>query len=246
MSENNNHAARLSFKRLLPILILSAGAAAFFALDLGRYLSFSTLQENRVFLLDWVSTYPWISSLIYIGLYILVVTFSLPGGAVMTISGGFLFGAASGGFFAVAGATAGATILFLIAKTSIGDYLKKKAGPGIKKMQAGFTRNALSYLFVLRLVPVFPFFLVNLAPALLGVKLRVYLTATFFGIMPATFIFAMVGSGLGSVFDRGESFSVTSVLTPEVIAGLAGLALLALLPIVYKKIRAGKALNGEP
>ncbi len=245
MSENNNQAVTLSFKRLLPIFILSAVTVAFFALDLGRYLSFSALQENRIFLLDWVSTYPWLSSLTYIGLYILVVAFSLPGGTVMTISGGFLFGTVFGGFFAVAGATVGATILFLIAKTSIGDYLMQKAGPGIKKMQAGFARNALNYLFVLRLIPIFPFFLVNLAPALLGVKLRVYLIATFFGIIPATFIFAMVGSGLGSVFDRGESFSAESVLTPEIIAGLVGLALLALLPIAYKKTKTGKQWEGE-
>lgn len=244
MKTSHPGVARLSLKRLLPVAILITGVVVFFAFDLGRYLSFDTLQEHRRFLLNWVNMHPWLSSLGYVGLYVLIVAFSLPGGAVMTISGGFLFGTVLGSLLAVSGATIGATALFLIAKTSLGDYLLQKAGPSIKKMQAGFSRNALNYLFVLRLIPIFPFFLVNLAPAFLGVSLRVYVTATFFGIMPGALIYAMVGAGLGDVFDRGESFSADSVLTPEIIGGLAGLALLALLPVFYNRIRSGKGMQG--
>jgi len=226
-----------SWQRAVPLLVLVAGLAAFFVLDLGRYLSFSALGEHRVALLEWVGANSLLAPVIYILAYIVVVAFSLPGGAVMTISGGFLFGAVTGGICAVTGATLGATALFLIAKTSLGDYLLAKAGPAIRKMQAGFDENALSYMFVLRLIPLFPFFLVNLAPAFLGVPLRVYLIATFFGIMPGSFVYALVGAGLGSVFDRGETFTLAGVMTPQMIAALAGLGLLALVPVVYKKLK---------
>ncbi len=213
------------------------GLAVFFALGLDRYLSFQALREHRTLLLDWVAAHGLLAPVIYILAYIIVVAFSLPGGAVMTISGGFLFGAAAGGTWAVTGATLGATALFLIAKTSLGDYLLARAGPAIRKMQAGFEENALSYMFVLRLIPLFPFFLVNLAPAFLGVSLRTYLIATFFGIMPGTYVYALVGAGLGSVFDRGVNFSLSGVMTPQMIAALVGLALLALVPVIYKKMR---------
>jgi len=237
MSETS-HKSSFSWQRLLPLLVLLAGLATFFALDLNQYLNFTTLGEHRQVLLDWTSAHIWLAPLMYVAMYIAVVAFSLPGGAVMTISGGFLFGALAGGAYAVVGATLGATAMFLIAKTSLGDFLLAKAGPVVKKMQAGFEANAWSYMFVLRLVPIFPFFLVNLAPAFLGVPLRIYVIATLFGIMPATFVFALVGAGLGSVFDSGESFSIQGVMTPEMIAALSGLALLALLPVAYKKLRA--------
>ena len=225
-------------KRLAPLLVLILGLAAFFAFDLDRYLSFDTLREHRQSLLGWVDGNVVMAPFIYMLIYVAVVAFSLPGGLIMTISGGFLFGAVFGGVYAVIGATIGASLLFLIAKTSIGDYLLEKAGPGMKKIQAGFAENALSYLFVIRLIPIFPFFLVNLAPAFAGISLRVYFIATFFGIMPATFIYALVGAGLGSVFDRGEDFTLGSVMTLEIMGALAGLVLLALLPVAYKKLKA--------
>ena len=233
-------------KRLLPLVLIAMVIVLFMALDLGRFISFDSLREHREMLNGWVSAYPLLAPLAYILLYIVVVAFSLPGGAVMTISGGFLFGAALGGGYAVLGATLGATALFLIAKTSVGDFLMSKAGPGINKLQAGFSDNAMSYMFVLRLVPIFPFFLVNLAPAFLGVPLRIYLIATFFGIMPATFVYALAGSGLGSVFDQGGEFSIGSILTPEMMGALVGLALLSLIPVLYKKFRKNRvATEGE-
>ncbi|MES0370909.1 MAG: TVP38/TMEM64 family protein [Mariprofundaceae bacterium] len=232
-------------KRFLPLVIIAIVIVLFVALDLGRFISFESLREHRETLNGWVSAYPLLAPLAYILLYIVVVAFSLPGGAVMTISGGFLFGALLGGTYAVLGATMGATALFLIAKTSLGDFLMAKAGPGIHKLQAGFSDNAMSYMFVLRLVPIFPFFLVNLAPAFLGVSLRIYLIATFFGIMPATFVYALAGSGLGSVFDQGGEFSIASILTPEMMAALLGLALLSLIPVAYKKIRKSRTATEE-
>ncbi len=236
MSETS-HKSRFSWQRLLPLLVLILGAFAFFALDLDRYLTFSALREHRQTLLNWTSAHAWLAPLAYIGLYILIVTFSLPGATLMTVSGGFIFGTLAGGAYAVVGATVGATALFLIAKSSLGDFLLARAGPVLKRMQAGFEANAWSYMFVLRLIPIFPFFLVNLAPAFLGVPLRIYVIATLFGILPGGLVFALAGAGLGSVFDSGESFSLQGVMTPEMIAALSGLALLALLPVAYKTLR---------
>ncbi len=241
-----NKASGFSWKRIVPLLVLVSGLTAFFTLDLNRFLSFSALGEHRVALLGWVGANSFLAPAIYMLAYILVVVFSLPGGAVMTISGGFLFGAMAGGVYAVTGASLGAVALFLIAKTSLGDFLLAKAGPAVKKMQAGFEENALSYMFALRLVPLFPFFLVNLAPAFLGVPLRVYFIATFFGIIPGTFVYALVGEGLGRVFEHGETFTLAGVMTLQMILALMGMALLALLPVVYKKIKGKRdPIEGE-
>jgi len=228
-------------KRLIPLLALALVLALFFAFDLGQFLGFDALAEHKAWLSAWVDAHLLLAPLLYILLYIAVVAFSLPGGLVMTISGGLLFGAISGALYAVIGATIGATALFLIAKSSLGDFLLARAGGAVKKMQAGFADNALSYMFVLRLVPLFPFFLVNLAPAFLGVPLRTYVIATFFGIMPATFVFALAGSGLGSVLKQGGEISLAGVMTPEIMAAFGGLALLALVPVIYKKF----STNGE-
>ena len=227
-----------SYKRLIPVGVLILGLVAFFVFDLRRFLSFDELRENRAALLNLVDTYGVIAALVYMLIYAVAIAFSLPGGAVLTITGGFLFGSIWGTICVVIAATAGATALFLIAKTSFGDALRAKAGPALQRMQEGFQEGALSYLLVLRLVPLFPFFLVNLVPAFLGVSLRVYVLGTFIGIIPGTFVFATVGAGLGSVFDQGGEFSAAGILTPQIITALVGLAVLALIPVVYKKIKA--------
>ena len=155
----------------------------------------------------------------------------------MTIAGGFLFGQTLGTVYVVFAATVGATILFIAAKTAFGDLLRARAGPFLQRMETGFRENALSYLLVLRLIPAFPFFIVNLVPAFLGVPVGIYIVATFIGIIPGTFVYALVGAGLGSIFDSGEDFTAASILTTEIIAALAGLAILALLPVAYKRWR---------
>ena len=127
------------------------------------------------------------------------VALSLPGGLILTATGGLLFGWLVGGLAAVVGATIGATILFLIARTALGEALSERAGAWLAKLREGFKEDALSYLLFLRLVPAFPFWFVNIAPAILGVPLRTYVIGTFFGIIPATFAFASAGAGLDSV-----------------------------------------------
>ncbi|MDX8382438.1 MAG: VTT domain-containing protein [Ghiorsea sp.] len=224
-------------KRSLPIVLLAALAASFFLFGLDEYVSFAALSQHRGSLLAWVDAYPMLSAASYTAAYALMVSLSLPVGLLMTLTGGLLFGAVWGGLYAVTGATVGATAIVLSARTSLGDFLLAKAGNSMQKMQQGFAENALSYMFMLRLLPIFPFFIVNLAPAFLNVPLRTYMIASFFGMIPATFVYTLAGSGLGKVFDQGDTFSAAGILTPEMIGGLIGLALLSAAPILYKKLK---------
>lgn len=234
-------AAGFSVTRLWPVALLLAGLVAFFAFDLDRFLSFEALRENRAFLTEWTSANQLLAIVIYAGVYIVVVAFSLPGGAVMTISGGFLFGPIIGTSATVIAATIGASLLFIAARTALGDVLRAKAGPAIRRMEDGFRENELSYMFVLRLVPLFPFFLVNLAPAFLGVSLRTYVIATLFGIIPGTFVYTLVGNGLGTVFDAGGTPDLGIIFKPEILFPILGLALLALIPVIYKRMQGAKS-----
>jgi len=226
-----------SGKRWLPVLALIAAGVAIFTFDLDRFLTFEALRENRHLLMSFVDERVLLAATLFVLIYAAATAISLPGGAILSIAGGFLFGPWLGTFYIVVGATIGATAVFLIAKTALGDALRARAGPWLKSMEAGFQENALSYLLVLRLVPLFPFFVVNLVPAFLGVGLRTYVIGTFVGIIPGAFVFAFTGAGLGSVFDSSETFSPAAVLTPEVIVALTGLALLSLLPVAYKKLK---------
>jgi uncharacterized membrane protein YdjX (TVP38/TMEM64 family) len=108
-------------------------------------------------------------------------------------------------------------------------------------MEEGFREDALSYLLVLRLVPLFPFFLVNLVPAVLGVPLRTYALGTFFGIIPGTFVYCLVGNGLGAIIDKGGEPDIGKIFEPEILSALIGLALLSLIPVVYKRITRARA-----
>ncbi len=232
-------------KRLLPLIVIAAAIGAVFALDLDQYLSFQALQENRDFLSAFVQQNYLLAVVIFMAVYAVATALSLPGGAILTITGGFLFGTILGTAYAVVGATVGAVVVFLAARTALGDSLRQRAGPWLRKMEDGFKENALSYLLVLRLVPLFPFFVVNLVPAFLGVPLRTYTLGTFIGIIPGGFVFASVGAGLGSVFDSMEGFSPGAALTPEVMVALAGLAALSLVPVAYKRFVRKPAPSGS-
>lgn len=226
--------------RYAPLALLGLGLVAFFALGGQRYVSFEALGQHRESLAAWVAAHPLAAPLLYVVLYATAIAVSVPGGVVLTVTAGFLFGTVLGGFCALVGASIGATATFLAARTALRDLLKAKAGTTLQRMENGFRRDAFSYLLVLRLVPLFPFFLVNLVPALLGVPLRTYVAATLIGIIPGTFVFASVGNGLGAVLDAGGSPNLGIIFTPPVLLPILGLAVLALVPIVYKRVR------GEP
>ena len=227
-------ARRVSLRRLLPLLVLLAGLALFFAFDLGRYANFDTLSAHRDWLTDQVERYGLLANLAFVLVYAVATAFSLPFGWVLTVIGGFVFGTLAATLTVIVGATIGAVGLFLAARYAFYDALHAKAGPALRKMEQGFKENALSYLLVLRLVPLFPFWLVNLVPALLDVPLRVYVVATAIGIVPGTFVYASVGNGLGEILAAGGSPDPSILYDADVLIPLLGLALLALLPVGYK------------
>jgi uncharacterized membrane protein YdjX (TVP38/TMEM64 family) len=225
-------------RRFLPLAILVAAIAAFFALDLDRHLSFETLRAHRAELLAFVDRHPGLAPLLFMLIYAAAIALSVPGGAIQTNTGGFLFGTLAATLYVVVAATLGATVVFLIARTALGDTLRARAGPRIRRMEEGFRENALSYLLVLRLIPIFPFWLVNIVPAFLGVGLGTYVIGTFVGIIPGSFVYASVGAGLGAVFDAGGTPDLGIIFTPPILIPIVGLAVLALLPVLYRKIKA--------
>lgn len=233
-------------RRLAPVVVLAAGFVLFFALGLDRYASFEALRDNRAALKDFVAGNGALALLAYAALYAVVVAFSVPGAAVLTIAGGFLFGTWLGGAVTVVGATLGATAVFLIARSAFGDALRARAGPLARRLEAGFRENALSYLLFLRLIPLFPFWLVNLVPAFAGVSTGTYVLGTALGIVPGTFVFASVGNGVGAIFDAGGVPDLSIVFAPEVVGPLVALAVLSLVPVVYKKVRARRAGPADP
>ncbi|MFP6744059.1 MAG: TVP38/TMEM64 family protein, partial [Alphaproteobacteria bacterium] len=239
--EDENGGRKSAWRRLWPIAALLVAVLLLAVFGPDNQMIFAMLREHRASLHALVADHAVMAVVAFMAIYALAIAFSGPGGSMMTLVGGFLFGPLWTTIYVVFAATVGATVLFLVARSAVGDRPRSRAGPWIAKMESGFQDNAMSYLLVLRLVPLFPFFVVNLVPALLGVPLRTYVVGTFFGIIPGTFVFALAGAGLGKVLDASGDFDVAMVLTPEIVAALAGLAVLALVPVGYKTYQARKA-----
>ena len=237
--------AGFSLGRIIPLALLAAGLAAFFIFDLNQYVSLDALKTHRETLQSWVANYGTMTAVIFMGIYALAVAFSVPGAVFITIAGGFMFGPYLGTVYVVIGATVGAVGVFLAAKYALGDMLRAKAGPAIKRMEAGFRENEMSYLLILRLVPLFPFWLINLVPAFLGVSLRTYTIGTLLGIIPGAFVYALVGDGAGAVLDAGDDLNLGIIFEPRFLAPIIGLAVLACIPIVYKKIKGRKDVQSS-
>jgi len=224
-------------RRWLPLSVLVLGLVAFFASGAYRFVTFDALRDHREALLGWVRDMGLLAALALIVGYAVVVAFSLPLGTLMTLAAGFLFGTVFGTIYVVIGATLGSIAVFLAARTALGDFLRRRASGFLGRMEAGFKRNEFSYLMFLRLVPVFPFWLVNIVPAFLGVSLRNYAIATFVGIIPGTAVFCAVGNGLGAVFDQGMTPDLGIIFKPEILLPILGLAILSLLPVAYNRYR---------
>lgn len=235
--------AGFSLIRLLPLLVLGAGLIAFFALGLNQYLTLDLLKENREALKAFVHDHKTQAVLAFIVAYVVVAAFSLPLGALLSVAGGYLFGSVFGTAWIVIGATIGSTILFFVAKTSLGDPLRQRFATQLKGMEEGFKRNAFSYLMLLRLVPLFPFWLVNLAPAFFGVSVATFIVTTFIGIIPGAFVFASIGNAANAAFEAGDELdlSLTTLLSrPDFYIPIVGLIVLSLIPIVYRALFAKK------
>jgi uncharacterized membrane protein YdjX (TVP38/TMEM64 family) len=226
-----------AWRRWLPLaglFVLSLGAYLFLR---SRGIGFDSLAQHRAWMMSQVEAHGLLAGLVLFGTYVAVTALSLPLGSVLTLFAGFLFGTVEATLWVVAGATLGSIVVFLAARGALRETLAARAGPWLKRMERGFREDALSYLLVLRLLPIFPFWLVNLVPALLNVPFGTYVLATALGIIPGTIVFASLGSGLGAVLDRGETPDLSILLDPALLLPLLGLCLLALLPVAVKRWR---------
>ena len=228
--------SRNQILRRLPLLIVVA-VAIVGAFTLGDYLSFETLRDNRDALIAFRDANYTLCVLVFVGLYIAIVGFSLPGATIATLTGGFLFSTFPGALFNVIGATTGATLIFLAAKWGFGERLAARmesSDGAVKKIKDGIDENQWSVLFLMRLVPAVPFFVANLIPALVGVPASRFIITTFLGIIPGAVVYTSVGAGLGEVFERGEVPDLGIIFEPQILLPILGLSALAALPILIK------------
>lgn len=241
-------------RRLAPLIAVVVLAAIAYTVVGHSGISLESLVGHRTAIDTFVTQHRVLAVLAYIGLYVTCVALSVPGAVFLTVSGGFLFGLVAGASASVIGATTGATLIFLVARSAFGSTLLRRAGPRAIKLAQGFRNDAFNYLLFLRLVPAFPFFLVNLVPAFAGVRLAPFVAATALGVIPAAVVYTLAGTGLDSVITAemksyndcvaaGQTacqmtFEARNILTPQLIGALCGLGLLALVPVVVKRWRA--------
>jgi len=230
----------LSIRRFVPLALLVLAGALFFTLEGHRYLSFTALAEHRERLCEFVAHGGVGAAIAFVLVYAGLVALSVPASALLTMTSGFLFGPWLGTLYAVIGATIGATVVFIAARAGLAG-LVERAGPRVRRLEAGFREDALSYLLVLRLVPIFPFWLVNLAAGAVGLGLPIYVFATFIGMIPTSFVYASLGSGLGDLLAQGHHPDLAILYQPSVLLPIIGLAALVLLPVLYKRWRNGRS-----
>ncbi len=222
-------------------IILTVAVIGYFTLR--DYITFDTLRDNREALLAFRDANFGLMMLSFIAIYFVIVAFSLPGAAVASVTGGFLFGLVSGTAFNVLAASLGAFAIFLAARWGLGQTLAARIETSegtLKRLKAGLHDNEISVLFLMRLVPAVPFFVANLLPALVGVRFVNFAITTVLGIIPGAIVFTWIGVGLGEVFDRGDSPDLSLLWEPQIIGPILGLCALAALPILIKSIRGKK------
>jgi uncharacterized membrane protein YdjX (TVP38/TMEM64 family) len=225
------------WKRLWPIILMFIAFAGIIIFDFDDFFNFETLKNNRKIVIILYDQHRFlVVSLLFI-FYTLLVTLSVPGAVWLSLVAGFLMGTWAATLLVVMAATIGALGIFFIARYALFDFFQQKSGSIGRKMKAGFQKNELSYLLVLRLVPLFPFWLVNIAPALLGVSVRTFIVGTFLGIIPGTAVFCSMGNGLGVYFDQNRRPDLNILFEPGIIGPLLGLAALSLTPIILKRIK---------
>jgi uncharacterized membrane protein YdjX (TVP38/TMEM64 family) len=220
--------------RFVPLIALALALLALWASGVGHWLNWATLARNQAWLANWVALNPLLAPAVYVLLYATATALSLPEAAVLTVAGGLLFSTWLGGALAVVGSTTGAVILFAAARSAFAPMMERRAGPRISRMRAELQRSGFLYLLSVRLVPLFQFWFVNLAAALAGMRLLPYVGATLLGIIPSTIVYAAIGSGIGDVLADGRRPDLSIVFSPAILGPLVGLAVLALLPIIWR------------
>lgn len=220
--------------RFLPLALIALGFALFFVTDLNETYTFELLAQKHDSYLAWVERHPVRAVINFVGVYVLIAAFALPLSTLMTIASGYLFGPWLGTAMSLAGATLGGSLLFLAARTALGGVLGAYARGAIRRFEEGFRKDAFGYLLVLRLVPAAPFFAVNIAAGILGVRLRTFLGATVLGIIPAAFVYASAGVGLEALIEAGKRPRFDLLLEPKIVLPLMGLALIALIAVLLR------------
>ena len=230
--------------RLAPIGLIVVGAVVGW-LFLSEYLSFDALAENRENLIAFRDANYLATVLVFLAVYVVIVSFSLPGATIATLTGGFLFATFPGALYNIIGATIGATAIFLAARWGFGERLSQRfdASEGLaNRIKTGIDENQWSVLFLIRLVPAVPFFVANILPSIFGVSLFRFVVSTFFGIVPGAVVYTSIGAGLGGLFERGESPDLGVIFEPQILLPILGLAALAALPILIKALRGGRGI----
>lgn len=231
------HIMLLPHRKYVPLLVLAALMLAAYLTGTHEALSLETLQAHKDRLQEFAATSPFVAAAAFMAMYALCVALSLPVSTLLTLLGGFMFGNILGTALVVVAATFGATAFFLIARSSLGAALRDKAGTVYSRIEAGMRDNAASYLLFMRLVPLFPFWLVNIAAAVFNVPLRVFIVTTLLGIIPGSFVFVNLGRELGQIR------SLDKILSGNLVMALVLLGLFALLPALY---RCGQARKEKP
>lgn len=216
--------------------------ACVYALDIHHHISLDTLREHQVFLQEYIAENYSLSIVIYFLVYFIIVSLSIPVATIMTFIGGFLFGQYVSVICIVTSSSCGACVIFLSSKLISQTMKKREVGKWIQKIQAGFAKNAFSYIITLRLMPIFPFVIVNIVSGILNVSLKTFFFGTFIGIIPSRFIQASVGVSLQTLLND-PNFIPSSLLDSQIIFSLIGLALLAVLPIIYKYFKKKKPIQ---
>jgi uncharacterized membrane protein YdjX (TVP38/TMEM64 family) len=228
---------RARLKHLLPLALLAACLVALWALGLRQGLSWASLARHQAELLAAVAARPIETGGAYVVLYTILAACSVPEAAIVTVAGGLLFGTVLGGTLAVIGASLGAMVLFLAARTAFTDLMARRAAPFMAKIRPGIERDGFLYLLAIRLVPIFPFWLVNLAAAASGMRLIPFAAATLLGIIPGTLVFAAIGEGVSGVLANGGTPDFSVVFSLRILLPLLGLAALTLLPAVWHAVK---------
>ena len=235
MEEGRGRIAIKKWGRWIVIGLFALGIGAFFYFDLGRYASLASLKENKDALVAYTNTHYIATVIFYILIYTVQTALSLPGATIMTLAGGFLFGSLLGTLYVNVAATSGATVAFLSARYLFRDLVERKFSGTIQSLQIGFEKNAFQYLLTLRLIPLFPFFLVNLVAGITQIRIATYVGSTALGIIPASFVYSNAGTQLGKID------TVKDIASPQVLGAFVLLGLLAVVPIIYQRKKSPKA-----
>jgi uncharacterized membrane protein YdjX (TVP38/TMEM64 family) len=218
-------------KKLLIAAVVAALIALFFAFDLGRFLTLESLKTNRDALTAFYQKNRVIMAGAFIFIYIVQTALSLPGAAVLSLAAGSIFGAVMGTLYVNIGATVGATLAFLVARYLFHEVIQNKFGPRLEKINRELETRGFNYLLFLRLVPLFPFFLINLGAGLTKISLRTFFFGTMIGIIPGSFVFCNAGASIATITSLNE------VASPRVLGSFALLGLFALVPVLYQKFK---------